>query len=83
VSEAARTPEQIRVFFAEKVMASGYRFNPVGGQRVSSLGCGAAWIAEKSRVGVCGQETEMSMSTTMRKVDGRWRLWLLNFGKLT
>ncbi len=82
VSEAARTPEQIRRFFADKVVAPGYQFNPVGGQGVAALSCGAAVTTERTRIGAGGQETETSISTTLKKVDGRWRVWMLNLGKL-
>lgn len=82
VSEAARTPEQIRAFFAEKVVAPGYQFNPVGGQGVTAVSCDAAVTTEITRVGMNAQQTAMSISTTLKKVDGRWRLWMLNLGKL-
>ncbi|SEL26824.1 protein of unknown function [Roseateles sp. YR242] len=82
LANAVGTPGQIHDFLATKVMAAGYQFNLVGGHGLVALDCNVAVAAEKTKVSRDGNASEMIISTTLKKTDGHWQLWLLNLGKL-
>ncbi|WAC70823.1 DUF4440 domain-containing protein [Roseateles sp. SL47] len=82
LANAVGTPAQIHDYFAKKILAAGYQFNLVGGQGLAVLDCKLAVVAEKTRVSRDGHTSEIVISSTLKKTDGQWRLWLLNLGKL-
>lgn len=82
VADAIWTPARIREFMADKVVAPGYRFHLVGGQGVLAMDCHVAVFADHTKVSLASKESDVTVSMTLKKTDGVWRLWLLNLGKL-